>query len=210
MPADVNTLSLAQCHQALLQLFASPRFREFNPHLSLPELRDLRQLPIVWPEKPVFSPYDTTHDHYSQVRFAGVKYLVHRISLRLLLERPLVDECSHILHLGIATGRSVVMFSICDSVLSFDRNVNPLHIVEESNIVNQSRKACAMFIEKWEWLWELGAVGHHSWSQHDGYVQMLLRLSGCCSFIHPRRCLAWDPRWEDRTFIDMFPASAAG
>jgi len=152
----------------------------------------LFQDPIAWPPKPVFSPYAPTHHHYSQIRFGGPKYLIHRVSLRLYLGQDLSGalDCSHILHLGEVT----------------ERNINPQHIVEETNIMNQTRKACACFIERWEWLWALGAVGHHGWSEHQGFLYMLLQIAPLCSFIHGNACcMAWDPAWGSRDFLVNLP-----
>lgn len=105
MPGDVNALTLLEIFGAMQQCFVSGEFLQKNRHLSQQELQGLRSDPIQWPLKPVFSPYATTHDHYSQIRVGHAKYLMHRVALRSFLQRPIVKECSHTLHLGNVTGR---------------------------------------------------------------------------------------------------------
>jgi len=187
MPGDVNALNFGQCFDALAQMFNSNNFRSCNPHLNLHEIQGLHQNPIQWPEKPVFSPYAPTHGPYSQVRFQNVKYLVHRVSLRLFLGQELRAglDCSHVLFLGDNTGR----------------NVNPRWIVQESNIMNQTRKACMLFMERWDWLWELGALGSPAWSDQDSH-DACHRAMGCfCSFIHSPVCSGWRPSWGSSEFL---------
>ena len=119
MPGNVNDLTILECNSALRQAFTSPNFRRNNPHLLAAEFAGLLSTPIVWPLKPVFSPYASTHDFYTQIRYSGTKYLLHRLSLRAHLARPLAADldCSHIMHLCDITGK----------------NFNPLHVVEETN-----------------------------------------------------------------------------
>jgi hypothetical protein len=67
------------------------------------------------------------------VRYSGTKYLTHRITYQSYYG-DIIDggnniDISHILYLGINTAR----------------NINPRHLTQESNIINQTRKACALF-----------------------------------------------------------------
>lgn len=183
MPGDVNSLIILDCLSALRQAFSSINFRRHNPHLSPAEVAGLFATPIVWPVKPVFSPYASTHDFYTQLRYNGVKYLLHRVALRCFLGGDLTAglDCSHIMHLGDITGK----------------NFNPRHIVEETNFINQSRKGCALFVEKWEWQFELGALGPQWWSAKDSFMACTSALAPVCTFIHTPRCLVWDPAWGD-------------
>lgn len=191
MPGNVNDLTILECISALRQAFLSVNFRRNNPHLSSAEFAGLLSTPIVWPLKPVFSPYSETHDSYTQIRYRGTKYLLHRLSLRAHLEKSLAAglDCSHIMHLGDITGK----------------NFNPLHIVEETNILNQSRKACAVFIDKWNWEWENGVLGLAAWGEKDNFNACIQSLSGFCGFIHQPRCQGWDPSWGDlQEVVDVF------
>jgi len=190
MPGNVNDLTILECNSALRQAFSSNNFRRNNPHLTAAAFAGLFSTPIVWPLKPVFSPYASTHDFYTQIRYSGIKYLLHRLSLRAFLARPLAADldCSHIMHLGDITGK----------------NFNPLHVIEETNFQNQSRKACAAYIDKWNWLWENGALGLPAWGDSDNFNACMQSLAGFCGFIHNPRCLGWDPAWGDiRTVIDV-------
>jgi hypothetical protein len=64
------------------------------------------------------------------VRFNGIKYLTHRITYQSYYHNIQSNmDISHILYLGINTSK----------------NINPLHLTQESNIINQTRKACALF-----------------------------------------------------------------
>jgi len=144
--------------------------------------------------KPVLSPYVSTHDFYTQIRYSGTKYLLHRLSLRAFLARPLaaVLDRSHIMHLGDITGK----------------NFDPLHVVEETNFQNQSRKACAVYIDKWDWLWENGALGLPAWGNGDRFRACMQSLAGFCGFIHNPRCLEWNPaRGDIRIVIDVLTAN---
>lgn len=63
-----------------------------------------------------------------------MKYLVHRLTYRWLVERKLEEDkdVSHTMYIGkIRTAR----------------NINPLHLTEESGSRNQTRKSCHMYIE---------------------------------------------------------------
>jgi len=57
-------------YDALRQAFANSKFIAFNPQLTPGELAGLRSDPIIWPAKPVFSPYAATKrsNEYSQIR----------------------------------------------------------------------------------------------------------------------------------------------
>lgn len=183
---DVNNLNFGDCRAAVQQVFNSANFVRYNPHLSPAERFALTQDPVRWPLKPVFSPFATTHHGYSQVRFSGTKYLVHRLSLRLFHGRDVGSDVSHTLHLGPETGR----------------NINPRHLVEEGNVANQTRKLCAAFFDKWWWLWDLGALGEPGWADRDSFVAARGHLAFVCSFVHPlARCSCWDPAWGDRAFF---------
>jgi hypothetical protein len=101
--ADPNKLTQAEKREALTLILGNPKFDTVNPHLTHQEKHHLRDRHI-WPLKPVFSPYATTHDHYSQVRYKGRKYLCHRLAYSEFHGQARHDT-SHILHLDCHTGR---------------------------------------------------------------------------------------------------------
>lgn len=191
MSGDPNSLSFDDCYLALQQAFSATNFSVFNPHLSAAERLALRQNPIQWPAKPVFSPYSTTHNQYSQIRFKGTKFLIHRLSVRLFSLGAVGLDCSHTMHLGKATGR----------------NFNPLHIVQESNEMNQTRKACAIFSKNG------GGCGSWGlWVCLAGRIMIVigrawLRCVLSVALVHgqQRRCSCWNPAWGDGSFMDSFP-----
>ena len=46
-------------------------------------------------------------------------------------------------------------------------NINPLHLVQEPNSVNQGRKLCFLVFEEKLWDWNVGLVGDHTWGSAD-------------------------------------------
>jgi hypothetical protein len=106
------------------------------------------------------------------VRYAGHKYSCHRLTFRDHHGQLSAEDVSHVLWLGAATGT----------------NINPLYLVQESNVVNQSRALCHMYFEEEVERWELGMTGLHSWSDAD-FKQDLSRRNGACAVVHRhRRC----------------------
>lgn len=61
---SVHLLSAADVQAAIRQLVENPNFRAANRHLSAMEARAI--LGGQWPQKPVFTPYASTHHGYSQ------------------------------------------------------------------------------------------------------------------------------------------------
>jgi len=105
---SVESLTAAQLHAAVAQITSAPNFAAANPHLSALEIVNIRQ--SVWPrQKPVFTPYAVTHSGYSQIRFEGIKYLIHRITLQSLFGTltSASDELSHVVYLGRVTSSYV-------------------------------------------------------------------------------------------------------
>lgn len=80
---NVSSLNQAQCLAAVAQLARSPNFVKENPHLAPAEVSNLRLPEPDWPQnKPVFSPYKPTKSGYSQIRYGGTKYLLHRVAFK--------------------------------------------------------------------------------------------------------------------------------
>lgn len=63
---SVSALPTNALTQAVHQLICAPDFIANNAHLSPAERLALHRVPPVWPACPVFSPYASTHDGYSQ------------------------------------------------------------------------------------------------------------------------------------------------
>ena len=104
---SVANLSVAQCHSAVHQTIANSNFRTSNPHLSATEVAALQHTPPAWPAtKPVFSPFASTHDGYSQIRVSGTKYFIHRITFKSYYNYiESGKDISHTLYLGSMTTR---------------------------------------------------------------------------------------------------------
>lgn len=115
---SVSQLTLPQCVQAVHQCIQSRDFRLHNPHLSPAELQALASNPPVWPgTKPVFSPYATTHDGYSQIRFQGTKFLMHTVAFKAFYQiDPQFSDVSHTLYLGAKTSQSVSPIPKCHCI----------------------------------------------------------------------------------------------
>ena len=186
---SVNTLSVQDCIFAVHQAINSPNFTPQNPHLTLAEAALLRQNPPVWPiNKPVFSPYITTHDNYSQIRYNNTKYLIHRISYRSFYGNiiPPNHDVSHTLFLGDRTARYV----ICNfnehpkaQLTTYGiRNINPRFLCLESNILNRSRLLCHIYMEQQIWWWETGLVPR-GWAEVDFY-QYIHNNMNMCRAVH--------------------------
>lgn len=136
---SVEILPLEVLQLALSRLVRSSRFLEKNGHLSSDELTGLLSSLIIWPKSPVFSPYATTHDGYSQglsscypdarllplsntreVRIAGIKYLTHRVTYQAFhcdLQPEL--DISHTVYIGSRTNRLVYPHLIIHEAMVF-------------------------------------------------------------------------------------------
>ena len=99
---SVNSLSQLEAIEAIHIMVRNINFAKVNEHLSMTEILGLKTKIIIWPNCPVFSPYAVTHNGYSQVRYQGKKYLVHRIAYRSYVDIPIPDEMdiSHTVYLG--------------------------------------------------------------------------------------------------------------
>jgi hypothetical protein len=101
---SVLRLSPAEILEAVYQIFTNPTFRTANTHLTEAELVGIFSLPPQWPASPVFSPFATTHDGYSQIRYKGTKYLTHRLTYQQhWADLDLALDISHTLYLGDRT-----------------------------------------------------------------------------------------------------------
>lgn len=116
MSADVgnlvNTFTFAELEHVLHRMFNHAAFASWNPLLTPGDRAGLRQTPVVWPAKPVFSPYACVKDQYTQIcmpvgRHTGVRVHTHRIAARVFLRRDLPPglDVSHRLHIGKYTER---------------------------------------------------------------------------------------------------------
>ncbi|KAF2488766.1 hypothetical protein BU16DRAFT_568065 [Lophium mytilinum] len=164
---SVSTLSAAQLLAAVQQITTAPNFAIKNRHLTAAELAALRANPPVWPTAPVFSPFAI------RVAGTGTKFLCHRITYAQM-------------HGALGAGLDA----------SHAININPRHLVAETNATNQSRKLCFLFMEEMLWRWEVGLVGAHWWSKTDlkNYLQ---QLNGACAIIHNHRCECEPSLWEE-------------
>jgi hypothetical protein len=135
--ADVNDLSDEEAVAAVHQLVQNRKFGELNKHLAPSEREGLLHNPPIWPElAPVYSPYVRSSGDYSQIRFNTKKYSVHRLTARCLLGKvPKRQDVSHVLVMNPV--------EVEGWVLGMGSNVNPKHLVFESNETNQHRRACA-------------------------------------------------------------------
>jgi hypothetical protein len=102
---SLSRLTQTECIRAVHQCINSKDFRQHNPHLTPNELHQLNATIPIWPAKPVFSPYATTHDGYSQIRFNGTKYLMHAIGFKSYHGQPQFSDVSHTLYVGARTTR---------------------------------------------------------------------------------------------------------
>jgi len=101
---SILRLSSTEVLEAVHQIFISRGFHIANAHLTEAELEQIYSLPPQWPASPVYSPFATTHDGYSQVRYKGTKYLTHRLTYQQYWGdlNPTMD-ISHTLYLGDRT-----------------------------------------------------------------------------------------------------------
>lgn len=119
------------------------------------------------------SPKLTTNS-YTQVRYKGSKYLIHRLTYRWLVERQLETgkEISHTMYLGkIRTAR----------------NINPNQLTEESGSRNQTRKSCHMYIETVfrDWTQDnWGEYGIVKPATKEELWQYISSTNGACQRLH--------------------------
>ena len=162
---SVQALSEAQLGACLAQMVSNANFRDANPHLTGAQIRDIGR--GVWPATPVFSPYAATHHGYSQSKSHH-----HTESRQMLTSHQSDIQGSSTCCTGSRTrptmgtwlrawmspmsctwgceqpGKGPLNTNWFTTQLTASRNVNPLHLVQESNALNQSRKACALFFGK--------------------------------------------------------------
>lgn len=175
---SVEDLSQEECINALTQLCNNSNFDSSNPHLSQTQISRIRQ--NHWPNLPVYSPYSITHNGYSQIRLAGTKYLVHRVTYKAFTGLNPNQEVSHLLWVGI---------------MRTANNVNPRFLIDELGTVNRSRQSCAMVVEKCMRKWHLGRFPA-SWSEDDldNYIRNIITQT--CSFLHNGGC-SWNVKlWK--------------
>ena len=107
-----------------------------------------------------------------------------------------------------------------------NRNINPRHLVQEDNIINQTRKACALFFGTWISSagastggsltvipeaklieWEDGRLGLPSWSDGD-FVAWAGRANTVCAVIHgTHRCSLCPGHWIALGSLDELEGS---
>lgn len=63
----VNTFTLAELEYVLHRMFNHASFVAWNPLLTAGERAGLRQSPVIWPAKPVFSPYAAVKDQHANL-----------------------------------------------------------------------------------------------------------------------------------------------
>jgi len=67
------------------------------------------------------------------------------------------------------------------------RNVNPLHLAAELNIVNQSRKFCAMWLKTVGDSWLNQEGGHTDIKTPSEFNEMILGYHPTCQVIHSEK-----------------------
>lgn len=83
------------------------------------------------------------------------------------------------------------MFETDDKPL---RNINPLYLVMEANLVNQTRKCCALYFEDVLWEWEVGLISSQDWSV-SRFVSWAEDSNFACRKVHRGRRCSLDPRF---------------
>lgn len=151
---SVSNLSVADCIVACHQAFNSKNFKELNPHLTVAQTQQLKSTPIFWPTVPVLSPYAATKvDGYSQIRFEGVKYFIHRVAFKAHhgIDPP-ASDVSHRVYLGDLTTRYVESSTLrcaeyANIVLQKFQSASPLFRTQRSQsdskgLSHSNGKAC--------------------------------------------------------------------
>ena len=70
--AVLNSMTFTELSLCLRQIWNSPQFYVVNSHIPFQDRVRVRENIITrcsWPNYPIFSPYATTHDQYSQGRY---------------------------------------------------------------------------------------------------------------------------------------------
>jgi len=185
---SVSSLSDADLASAIRQIVAAPGFAPANPHLSVAQRQAIAS--GQWPNEPVFTPYAVTHHGYSQIRYRNIKYLTHRITYQSLHHNIDTRDVSHTMYLGKNTSR----------------NINPRHLILEENILNQTRKQCALVMEHLLYQWAIGDIGHQSWSDAD-FEAWVQRVNFGCRITHAsHRCSCRVAHWEElESLEDLSP-----
>ncbi|KAL7004009.1 hypothetical protein EMMF5_006438 [Cystobasidiomycetes sp. EMM_F5] len=169
----VELLTQTRRRQAVKDILTAKNFAQWNPHLSEEQTLALtRQDLPIWPEdQPVFHPYAAPKPllGHGQKRIDGVKFAVHRLTYATHHNKIIAkDDVSHLMDCGILSGR----------------NINPLHLAQESNDDNQVRK------------------GHHKLMRIHGQV-----LTDACFGIHAdARCRRWNKAGIPQPAIDQLDA----
>ncbi len=73
-------------------------------------------------------------------------------------------------------------------------NINPMFLVQEHNIINQTRKCCALYFEDLIWAWEDGRVRGPDWSVARFAAWASARNVACLAVHQARPCLC-DPNF---------------
>ena len=77
------------------------------------------------------------------------------------------------------------------------RNINPRHLVQEPNDINQSPKLCFLFMEEAIWRWNVGLTGLAGWSLED-FRRYLASVNTPCALVHAQHpCDFWFHLWEE-------------
>jgi hypothetical protein len=124
-------------HQALKQAAASTNFRDRNPHLTELEVRTIIADGVFPIGKPVFSPYRPAKQgsNYSQVRYEGVKYYLHRVAAIARYGMP-PDGAMEASHRIISLNRDIT------------GDFNPNNICWETGEENRARLACKIVYQR--------------------------------------------------------------
>jgi hypothetical protein len=172
--ANVNNLTDDQAVAAVHQLVRKGNFDELNCHLLPSEKNALLQYPPVWPDlSPIYSPYACSSARYTQIRFQGKKYSAHRLTARCFHGQvPAKADVSHILVMDPV--------KVEGRVFDMSSNINPKHLVYESNQTNQHRRACAAVFKKLaQWRSDNASRSPEEIERHCE-----LSLYGCRHFLH--------------------------
>jgi hypothetical protein len=87
---SVETLSPADLTGALRQIISNTKFLEYNPHLTPQDTVNI--LSGRWPATPVFSPYASTHDGYSQSTSNQFLFFLKKKNLGLIISFSMLSR----------------------------------------------------------------------------------------------------------------------
>ncbi|KAL1979163.1 hypothetical protein VTN96DRAFT_6608 [Rasamsonia emersonii] len=76
-------------------------------------------------------------------------------------------------------------------------NINPRHLVLETNGVNQTRKFCFSYMEEMLWRWEVGLLGPPHWGNEDFRRYVASSNMPCAILRRHKTCDCCVELWEE-------------